>query len=105
MTSEELTVWPACECPRRAAALTRLARQRQRLLGLGHRARHHHADRHHLVVRSIGGVAPARERIERDLALELCLEHRSSPGVTFRAILQTSLTPTAALPPAAAPKA
>ncbi len=56
-----------------------LARQRQRVLDLLHRARHHHADRHHLVMRGVGGVAPARERIERHLAQESGLEPPFEP--------------------------
>jgi hypothetical protein len=34
----------------------------------------HHADRHDLVVRGVGGVASAREPVEIDLAPELRLE-------------------------------
>ena len=50
-----------------------LARERERMLGLFHRARGDHADRHDLVVRGVGGIAPARERIEVHLAQEMRL--------------------------------
>ena len=36
-------------------------------LGLLHGARHHHADRHDLVMRGVGGIAPAREAVETHL--------------------------------------
>ena len=51
-----------------------LARERQRQFRLRHRARRHHADRHDLVVRGVGGVTPARERVELHVPLELRLE-------------------------------
>ncbi len=57
-----------------------LARDRDRALGLLDRARRHHAERHDLVVRGVGGVAAAGEAVERDLARELALSRRSSPG-------------------------
>src|SRR5262249_39439785 len=39
-----------------------------------HRARRNHADGHDLIMRSIGGIAAARERIEPDVAEELPFE-------------------------------
>ena len=51
-----------------------LARERERVLGFFHRARRHHAERHDLVVRGVGGVAPAREGVELHLAQKLRLE-------------------------------
>ena len=57
-----------------------LARERERMLGLFHRARRDHADRHDLIVRRVGGVAPARERIEVHLAQEMRLEPPFEPG-------------------------
>ena len=50
------------------------ARDRERPLGLGERARQHDAERHHLVVRGVGRVAPAGEAVEHDFAGQLRLE-------------------------------
>jgi hypothetical protein len=50
------------------------------MLGFFHRARGDHADRHDLVVRGVGGIAPARERIEVHLAQEMRLEPPFEPG-------------------------
>ena len=64
---------------RRAAA----ARRHRHALGaadldrpfrLLHRARHHHAERHDLVVRGVGGVAAAREAVEMHAARDLGLQ-------------------------------
>jgi hypothetical protein len=44
------------------------------------RARRHHADRHDLVVRGIGGVAPAAEGVELHLAEQLRLEAAFQAG-------------------------
>jgi hypothetical protein len=57
-----------------------LARERERMLGFFHRAWRDHADRHDLVVRGVGGIAPARERIEVHLAQEMRLEPLFEPG-------------------------
>jgi len=51
-----------------------LARERQRVLDFLDRARRHHPDWHDLIVRGIGGVAAARERIELDVTQQLRLE-------------------------------
>ena len=56
-----------------------LARERERVLGLFDRARRDHADRHDLVVRGVGGIAPARERVEVHLAQEMRLEPPLEP--------------------------
>ena len=89
MTSEELTVCPACEVPppRAQHADAFLARERQRMLGFLDGARRHHADRHHLVMRGVGCVAPARERIEHHIAGELRLAAGAQgPGMTVALI-------------------
>jgi hypothetical protein len=70
-----------------------LARERERKLRLLDRARRDHAERHDLVVRGVGGVAPARERIEAHLAPELRPEPAfKAPGTTVLAIDRTLLT-------------
>ena len=56
-----------------------LARERERVLGFFHRARRDHTDRHDLVVRGVGGIAPARERVEVHLAQEMRLEPPLEP--------------------------
>ena len=69
---------------RRAAAARQhgdalLARQRNRALRFVDRARRHHAERHDLVVRGIGGVAAAREAVEMHLSRDLGLEPPLQP--------------------------
>src|SRR5262249_34430682 len=56
-----------------------LGRKRERVLGFFHRARRDDAERHDLVVRGIGGIAPARERVELHLAEEMRLEPPLEP--------------------------
>src|SRR5947209_18758889 len=56
-----------------------LARKRERVLRFFHRARRDDAERHDLVVRGIGGIAPARERVELHLAEEMRLEPPLEP--------------------------
>src|SRR6516225_12403203 len=56
-----------------------LARKRERVLGFFYRARGDDAERHDLVVRGVGGVAPARERVELHLAQEMRLEPPLEP--------------------------
>ena len=51
-----------------------LAGDRQRRRDVVHRARHHHADRHDLVERGIGGVAAAGKAVEQHVALECSLQ-------------------------------
>jgi len=51
-----------------------VAGNRQRPQRLVDAARHHHAGRHDLVERGIGGVAAAVERIEQDVARDFALE-------------------------------
>jgi len=46
----------------------------ERPLGVGCRSWSDRAERHDLVVRGVGGVAPARERVEAHIARLLCLE-------------------------------
>ena len=45
-----------------------LARQGDRGFGFGHRARRHHADRHHLIMRRVSGITAAGEPVEPDVA-------------------------------------
>jgi len=52
----------------------RVARDGQRRLDVGPGLRHHHAQRHHLVDRGVGGIAPAAEEIEEHLALDVLLQ-------------------------------
>ena len=66
--------------PRGGDAHPLLARQRERVLDLLGRARRHHADRHDLVVRGVGGVAPAGEGVELHLAEQLRLEAAFQAG-------------------------
>ena len=70
MTSEWLTVCPACdEPPPRGSTVTPSSRaSRDRALGLLHRLRRDDAERHDLVVRGVGGVAAAREAVEMHAA-------------------------------------
>src|SRR5262245_28874182 len=56
-----------------------LARKRERVLGLFHRARRDDADRHDLVLRGVSAVAPARERVKLHLAPEMRLEPPLEP--------------------------
>src|SRR5262249_37869752 len=65
--------------PPRQHAHALLARKRKRVLGFLHRARRDDAERHDLVVRGVGGIAPARERVELHLAQEMCLEPSLEP--------------------------
>src|SRR5919197_1219611 len=56
-----------------------LARNRQRMLCLLHRARRDDAERHDLVMRGIGRVAAARERVELHVSEEMRLEPPLEP--------------------------
>ena len=90
MMSEWLTVWPGLRRCRRRAAVTGTPSSRadrDRPLGLLDRARRHHAERHDLVVRGVGGVAAAGEAVELHLARSFALSRRSSPGITVSGIL------------------
>src|SRR3546814_7736231 len=51
-----------------------LAGDGERCLHIDPGLRHHHAERHHLVDRGVGRVAPAAEEIEEHLALDLPLQ-------------------------------
>jgi len=55
-------------------------RQRDGALGLRNGPWRHHADRHHLVMRSVGGVAAPCEAIEPHVAADLGLEPAFQPG-------------------------
>src|SRR5260221_12225932 len=56
-----------------------LARNRYRVLGCLGRTRRDDADRHDLVVRAVGRIAAARERVELDLTQEMRLEPPLEP--------------------------
>ena len=57
-----------------ATSCSEVARDRERIFHLIERTRHDHAERHDLIVRGVGGVAPAGRRIELNLAQDLRLE-------------------------------
>ena len=58
-----------------------LARDRERRLDIGDRARPDHAYRLDLVDGGVGGIAPALERVEQHLALDLRAKPRRQPGI------------------------
>ena len=58
-----------------------LARDRERRLDIRDRARPHHAYGFDLVDGGVGGVAPALERVEQHLALDLRAQPRRQPGI------------------------
>ena len=66
--------------PARQHARAFRARERDRPLGLGDRPRQHHADRHDLIMRSIGRVAAAAETVEQHAAGDLRTQPALEPG-------------------------
>ena len=58
-----------------------LARDRHGRLDIRDRARAHHAYRLDLVDGGVGGIAPALERVEQHLALDLRAKPRRQPGI------------------------
>ena len=71
-----MTVWPACDVPPPRGVTARLPSRAiaDRPFGFLDRARRHHAERHDLVVRRVGGIAPTREGVEAHVADALRLE-------------------------------
>ena len=75
-TSESPTVCPHCDVPPpRASTVTPLGPGNlYRPFGFFYRARGHHADRHDLVMRGVGGVAAAGEAVEMHVPAQFGLQ-------------------------------
>ena len=68
-----------------------LARERERRLHVGIGPRHHHGLRLDLIDRGIGAVAPAIERLEQHLALDLAPRRSASAGIAAIRVQATTL--------------
>ena len=79
-----------------------LARNRDRPRRIVHRARRDHAERHNLIMRGVGGITPAGEAVETDIARHLGFQPPLQPRP--QSVSQTLLLP-ASEPPAAVDKA
>ena len=82
MTSDELTVCPHCDVPPpRGSTLTPSSRAIATAYSASLATGCHHAERRHLIMRRVGGVAAAAEGIEQHLAEKL----RFQPAFEARA--------------------
>ena len=82
--------------PARQHAHTLLARDGEDMLRFLDRAWRYHADGNHLIMRRIRCIAPARERVEPDVAEKLPLEPPFEPrhdDVTHPVLLLISMRP------------